>query len=74
LQIEIQSKDYFTSPNLAVFGLHGNMMHEEQLKALLPAESKTRKVIVATDFAESSIDIPNIVYVIDCGFSTVAFG
>jgi hypothetical protein len=35
------------------------------------ASSSARRVIVATNIAETSVTIPNIVYVIDCGFAKV---
>jgi hypothetical protein len=37
-----------------------------------PSPINTRKVVVATNVAETSITIDGIVYVIDCGFVKVA--
>ena len=38
-----------------------------QLKALSPAEPGHRKIILATNIAETSITIPGVKYVIDTG-------
>jgi len=48
--------------SLTIIPLHSSITHEEQLKAFLrPAEGK-RKVILATNIAESSITVPDIRY------------
>lgn len=38
---------------------------EDQLKIFRPTESGTRKIILSTNIAESSITIPDVKYVID---------
>lgn len=39
----------------------------QQLEAWRPAPANIRKVILATNIAETSITIPNIKYVVDTG-------
>lgn len=48
-----------------VLPLHSNLPKEEQMK-IFEITSK-RKIILSTNIAETSITIPGIVYVIDCG-------
>jgi ATP-dependent helicase HrpB len=45
--------------------LHGDLTKEEQALALLP--SKRRKIILATNIAESALTIPGVCHVIDTG-------
>ncbi|XP_012286028.1 probable ATP-dependent RNA helicase DHX35 isoform X2 [Orussus abietinus] len=51
--------------------MYGSLPNSEQLKVFWRAPKDTRKVIVATNIAETSITIPNVVFVIDCGFAKV---
>lgn len=45
---------------------------EQQLEVFETTPRNTRKVVVATNIAEASITIEDIVYVIDCGFVKVS--
>lgn len=56
------------SESLKVLPMHGSLTHHDQLKVFFHVPRGTRKVIIATNIAETSLTIPNIVYVIDCGF------
>ncbi|KAI0076064.1 P-loop containing nucleoside triphosphate hydrolase protein [Panus rudis PR-1116 ss-1] len=52
-------------PNAKLFPLHANLSSEEQRAVFAPTSSW--KIIAATNVAETSITIDDIVYVIDCG-------
>lgn len=56
------------SPNLRVFSLYSQMPQNKQLECFIPSAPNSRKVILATNIAETSITIPGIRYVIDSGF------
>eukprot|EP00047_Mylnosiga_fluctuans_P021814 m.109410 g.109410 ORF g.109410 m.109410 type:complete len:676 (+) comp9039_c1_seq2:13-2040(+) len=54
-------------PALAVCSLYGALAPQEQMRVFAPAAPGTRKVILATNIAETSITINGIVHVVDCG-------
>ena len=54
---------------LIVLPLYSNLPPEEQIRVFEKTPKNCRKVVLATNIAETSITIDNIVYVIDCGFS-----
>lgn len=54
-------------PPLRVFPLYAQMPQHKQLEVFLPVAVGSRKVILATNIAETSLTIPGIRYVIDCG-------
>ena len=55
---------------LAVLPLHGEMPLEEQARAVRPADR--RKIVLATNVAESSVTIEGVVAVVDAGLARVA--
>ena len=56
-------------PRAKVLPLHGTLPMEEQRRVFLPADRGQRKVIFATNIAETSLTIDGIVYVVDCGWA-----
>ena len=56
--------------DLLVMPLHGSLSIEEQTRAIRPADR--RKVVLATNVAESSLTIDGVVAVIDSGLANVA--
>ena len=59
--------DTKTLPKLVVHTIYAALPQEYQMTAFNPTTSKTRKVILATNIAETSITIPGIKYVVDSG-------
>lgn len=53
--------------------LHGRLDADEQQKVFNPPPEGKRKIVFATNCAETSITIPNIKYVIDTGFAKELF-
>ncbi|HEY5936473.1 MAG TPA: ATP-dependent helicase HrpB [Kofleriaceae bacterium] len=56
--------------DLAILPLHGDLTADEQDRAIRPA--KQRKVILATNVAETSVTIDGVVCVIDSGLARIA--
>ena len=56
--------------NLLVLPLHGSLEAEQQMAALAPA--RQRKIILATNIAETSLTIDGVTTVIDSGWARVA--
>ncbi|XP_022905131.2 probable ATP-dependent RNA helicase DHX35 [Onthophagus taurus] len=54
---------------MIIFPMYGALTNHDQLKVFKPPPDGYRKVIVATNIAETSVTIPGITFVIDCGFS-----
>lgn len=55
-------------PMLLPLPIYAALPQEAQLRVFQPAPLGTRKVVLATNIAETSITIPGIKYVIDTGF------
>ncbi|GAA5855860.1 hypothetical protein JCM8547_000389 [Rhodosporidiobolus lusitaniae] len=56
-----------TLSSLLVLPLHANLTTQEQNLVFRPTPRGMRKVVVATNVAETSITIDGIIYVVDCG-------
>lgn len=61
--MEARNKD-----DLQIWPMYGTLTNTDQLKVFFSAPKGIRKAIIATNIAETSVTIPGIVYVIDCGF------
>lgn len=57
--------------SIQILPLYAAMSPEEQLRAIQPTIDGSRKVIFATNIAETSVTIPGIVFVVDCGLIKV---
>uniref|UniRef100_A0A915MIS4 RNA helicase n=1 Tax=Meloidogyne javanica TaxID=6303 RepID=A0A915MIS4_MELJA len=53
---------------LLILPLYGGLPPKEQFRAFESAPYQTRKAVITTNIAETSVTITGIVYVIDCGF------
>ncbi|MGN6654150.1 MAG: ATP-dependent helicase HrpB [Rhodanobacter sp.] len=58
-----------TGEDIDIVPLHGELSLTEQQHALAPAEPGTRRIVLATNVAESSITLPGIRAVIDSGLA-----
>ena len=64
-----QLRPIITANNIAVAPLYGGLTMEQQQAAIRPAASGFRKVVLATDIAETSLTIEGIATIIDAGLS-----
>ena len=58
--------------NALILPLHGSLTSEEQQRALVPDPQGRRKIILATNIAETSLTIEGVRNVIDSGLARVA--
>jgi len=58
-----------TSPTLLPLPLYAALSPAAQMEALAPAPPKTRKAVLATNIAETSLTIEGVVYVVDSGLA-----
>lgn len=58
-------------PRTTVYALHGTMPLDEQDRAIAPSPPGTRKVVLATSVAETSLTIEGVRVVVDSGLARV---
>jgi ATP-dependent RNA helicase DHR2 len=59
-------------PKVKVLPLYGQLSMDAQREAFLPVRSAmTRKIVLATNIAETSVTVPGVRYVVDCGKAKV---
>ena len=54
-------------PPMMIVPLYGAQTPEQQANAFLKTPENCRKIIFATNIAETSLTVANVGYVIDCG-------
>ncbi len=59
--------------NTDLFPLHGNLSWESQLQAMIPSPVTRRKVVLATNIAETSLTIEGITLVVDTGLERLVY-
>ncbi len=55
-------------PSLTILPIYSQLPSDMQAKIFQKSDTGSRKVIVATNIAETSLTVDGILYVIDCGF------
>ncbi|KAH3673710.1 hypothetical protein WICPIJ_009692 [Wickerhamomyces pijperi] len=59
------------APLIVPFPLYASLSPADQAKVFLPLKARRRKVILATNIAETSVTVPGVRYVIDSGLRKV---
>jgi ATP-dependent helicase HrpB len=59
----------WTDASLSVIALYGEMPIEKQSEALAPDKNGKRRIVLATNIAESSVTLPGVRVVVDSGLS-----
>ena len=68
-QLEASIADLAASASTDVLALHGDLPVEAQSRVLQPADDGRRRVVLATNVAESSVTLPGVRVVIDAGLA-----
>lgn len=70
-RVEERLRERIGDPAITIAPLYGAMDAKAQDQALQPAPNGTRKVVLATSIAETSITIEGVRVVVDCGLARV---
>jgi len=65
-QIRTIAKEYPDRPRLEVVTLYASKTPESQQQVFRPTANGCRKVVIATNIAETSVTIPGVTHVVDC--------
>ena len=57
------------NPSIEILALHGELPVEQQSRVLQPSQDGRRRVVLATNVAESSVTLPGVRVVIDSGLA-----
>ncbi len=57
------------NPDIEILALHGELPVEQQSRVLQPSQDGRRRVVLATNVAESSVTLPGVRVVIDSGLA-----
>ncbi|KAI5429503.1 hypothetical protein KIW84_034186 [Lathyrus oleraceus] len=68
LEDEVRSLDEGSCMDAIIFPLHGSLPPELQVRVFNPPPPNCRRIIVATNIAETSLTVDGVVYVIDSGY------
>jgi HrpA-like RNA helicase len=71
LQEFVAANNVLPPPGLHILSLYSTLAPELQLLAFRPAPEGTRKVILSTNIAETSVTVSGVKYVIDTGLAKV---
>lgn len=71
-QVMARLEDGTLPEHVAVYPLYGQLDFREQQRAIAPAAEGKRKVVLATNVAETSLTIDGVRLVVDSGFERVA--
>jgi len=55
------------SPTMSIIPVHSKLTSQEQKAIFKPIQTGVRKIILSTNITETSLTVPDVAYVVDCG-------